>query len=91
VNGDSDGLEISVPDEWRGGVFANHVLVIPTEDAITLDFVRVDPLASSSRVGIVVARVAATRRCMTDLAAALTNVLAESLRSELESDDNASD
>jgi hypothetical protein len=87
---DQGEFEIFVPDEWRGGCFANHVLVIPSEDEITVDFVRIDPLASSPRVGVVVARVAATQRCMTDLVAALTNVLAKNLRSELESDDNAS-
>jgi len=27
-----DDLEISVPDEWRGGVFTNNVLVTPAED-----------------------------------------------------------
>ena len=86
-----DDLEVSVPDEWRGGAFTNHVLVTPAEDEITLDFVRIDPNTSSPRVGVVVARVAGTRRCMTDLAAALANVLAEDLRSELDSDGNATD
>ena len=88
---EDDVLEISVPDEWRGGVFANHVLVTPGEDEITLAFVRIDPNTSDPRVGIVVARVAGTRRCMTDLAADLTNVLAEHLRFELDSNGNATD
>jgi hypothetical protein len=81
--------EIHVPDELRGGIWANHVLVTPSEDEITLDFVRMDPYAPAPRAGVVVARVAATHRCMTEVAANLNDALADLLRMELESQDDA--
>jgi hypothetical protein len=86
---DEDLPEIHVPDDLRGGIWANHVLVIPSEDEITLDFVRMDPYASEPRAGVVVARVAVTHRCMLDFVADLHDALADLLRSELDSQDDA--
>jgi hypothetical protein len=85
-----EGLpEIHVPDDLRGGIWVNHVLVTPSEDEITLDFVRMDPYASAPGAGVVVARVAGTHRCMTKFAANLNDALADLLRSELDSQDDA--
>jgi hypothetical protein len=84
-----DVPEIHVPDDLRGGSWANFVLVTPGADEITVDFVRLDPYAPPPGAGVVVARVALPRTPAMQLAAALPDALTSLLRTELDLDDDA--
>jgi hypothetical protein len=91
VSEPDDLPEIHVPEDLRGGLWANLVLVTPGEDEITLDFVRLDPYAVRPGAGVVVARVALPRTPAMQLASALADALASLLQAELELDDDAED
>jgi len=91
VSEPDDYPEIHLPDELRGGVWANLVLGAPAVDGITLDFVRMDPHVPSPGAGVVVARVALPPRCVLDLTTQLPNALASHFRAELDFDDDAAD
>jgi hypothetical protein len=56
---------IDVPPHLRGGVWANHVDVYGDIEELTFDFARLDP--RDPIIGVVVARVVASRLCIIEL------------------------
>jgi hypothetical protein len=50
-------LEVHIPAEQQGGVWANFARVNHSEHEFTIDFVRVDFASAPAMTGIVVARV----------------------------------
>jgi hypothetical protein len=89
VSEPDDLPEIDVPDDLRGGVWANLVLVVPGVDEVTLDFVRMDPHLPPPGAGVVVARVAVAPRHAMDLVTDLSDALATHFRTRLDLDDDA--
>jgi len=89
VSEPGDYPEVDVPNDLRGGLWANLVLVVPGTDDITLDFVRMDPHAPPPGAGVVVARVALPPGRAMDLATDISDALAAHFRARLDFDDDA--
>lgn len=58
---------ITVPAQYVGGVWANHVRAVRGRYEFTVDFVRVDHFAPAPGTGVVVARVGVSAPFMAEL------------------------